>query len=91
MADGENFMECSDPKAGDCSVEAKKRFLAIINWSIKRVPAMRPSREGVTSVATYCTAGNFCGVQFLQIVDLYYFAGLIFVDACTYTNCVLYN
>ena len=38
----------------------------------------------------YCKAGNFCGVQFSQMVDLHYFTGLIFADALIYTHCVLY-
>ena len=48
MADGEKFMQCTDPRAGDCSIEIKKCFLALINQSVKRVPALRPSSEEVS-------------------------------------------
>ena len=40
---------------------------------------------------TYCIAGNFHGVQFSRMVDLYYFAGLIFADSRTHIYYVLYN
>ena len=36
-------------------------------------------------------AGNFRGVEFLRMVDLYNFAGLIFTDARTHAHYVLYN
>ena len=35
--------------------------------------------------------GNFCGAQFLQIVDLYLFAGLIFADVPIHAHYVLYK
>ena len=43
------------------------------------------------SIILYCIAGNFCSVQFPQMVNLYHFAGLIFVDACTCARYVLYK
>ena len=45
----------------------------------------------LSAFMVYHTVGNFCGVQFLQMVDLYHFAGLIFTDARTHTHYVLYN
>ena len=39
----------------------------------------------------YRIVGNFCGVQFLQTLDLYHFVDLIFVEVCTHANYVLYN
>ena len=36
-------------------------------------------------------SGNFRGVQFSQIVDLYLFAGLIFVDVPIHAHYVLYK
>ena len=39
-------------------------------------------------VVIYHIAGKF---QFLWVVGLYHFAGLIFVDACTHTHYVQYN
>ena len=37
---------------------------------------------------SYCMAGNFYGVSFLWMVDLYYFQGLIFADGRTHAHCV---
>ena len=34
---------------------------------------------------------KFRRVQFSQIVNLYYFVGLIFADVPTHAHCVLYN
>ena len=44
-------------------------------------------------IINYCIAGNVRRVQFLRMVDLYHFAGLIFVDLHTYAHYmyVLYN
>ena len=39
----------------------------------------------------YRIAGNFCGVQFLRMVDLYHFVGLIFADTHTHAHYVPYN
>ena len=39
----------------------------------------------------YHTAGNFQGVQFLQMGDLYHFAISIFTDAHTHTHYALHN
>ena len=39
----------------------------------------------------YRIAGDFRGVQFAQIVDLYHFTGLIFADVHTHAHHVLYN
>ena len=39
----------------------------------------------------YRIVGNFHGVQFSWMVNLYYFAGLIFTDASTHIHCVLYS
>ena len=44
-----------------------------------------------TSACTYSIAGKFHWVQFLQMVDLYHFTGLIFADVRTHTHYVLYN
>ena len=40
---------------------------------------------------SYRIAGNFRGVQFSWMVNVYYFMGLIFVDGCTHAHYVLYN
>ena len=42
-------------------------------------------------IINYCIAGNVRGVQFSRMVDLYRFAGLIFVEPHTYAHYVLYN
>ena len=39
----------------------------------------------------YNIPGNFCRVQFSQMIDLDQFVGLIFVEAHTHTHYVLYN
>ena len=39
----------------------------------------------------YRIAGNFRRVQFSQMVNLYYFVGLIFAEECIHTHYVLYN
>ena len=49
------------------------------------------SHHSTTARAYYRIAGNFRGVQFLRMVDLYYFMGLNFVDTSTHTHYVLYN
>ena len=36
-------------------------------------------------------AGNFHGVQFLRMIDIYNFAVLILADACTHAHYVLCN
>ena len=39
----------------------------------------------------YHIAGNFRGAQFSRMLDLYYFAGLIFADSSTHVHYVLYT
>ena len=39
----------------------------------------------------YCIAGDLCGVQFLWIIDIFNFTGLIFADALTHTHYIQCN
>ena len=49
------------------------------------------NKENVDAKIMHCIAGSFHRVQFLQMVDLNHFMGLIFADTRTYTHYVLYN
>ena len=42
-------------------------------------------------IYTYRIAGNFRGVQFSRMIDLYNFVSLIFTDAPTHAYYALYN
>ena len=46
----------------------------------KNLQAKYFTSENIPIYGIYCIIGNFHGVQFLWMVDLYHFMGLIFMD-----------
>ena len=58
----------------------RKYWLTFTKLQCEVDQTLPPLAKGKSLTELYHTVGNFHGVQFSRMVDLYYFADLIFVD-----------